>query len=138
MEKNNRTEHIKIRKKYLVYDIIIYGSVALLVIWLILKAIGIINSPEYQKIMPVLLGILAFVGVVAKFGKAQGDVQSNMNWLKRCFVIMDKRQNKMAAALVRVEKDFEYMKKDMDRFDKRFDDVESKMDRLTKCKNYRA
>jgi peptidoglycan hydrolase CwlO-like protein len=138
VEAEIREERKKITKKYLVYDIIIFSGIAVIVIWMILKMAGVINTPEYQKMIPFAAGIVTFVGAILKFGQNLGDMQSTVNWLKKSFARMDRRQNNMAAALSRVESDVEHLNKDVDRFDRKFDRVENKMDRLAKCKNYKA
>ena len=102
----------EMKREFLAYDIVIYGSIALLLLWCLLKAVGVINTPEYQKLLPIFFGAVAFAGTVLKSGKTFGYMQSDINWLKRGFTKIDRRQNRMAAVLISVEHDLDRLKRD--------------------------
>jgi hypothetical protein len=101
----------EIKREFLAYDIVIYGSIALLLLWCVLKAVGVINTPEYLKLLPVFFGAVAFTGTVLKSGRTFGYMQSDINWLKKGFSKIDRRQNRMAAVLINVENDLDHMKR---------------------------
>jgi hypothetical protein len=134
MEKEIESERKKIKRKYLIHDIIIYGSLVIILIWALLKAFGIINSPTFIEMIPVITGIICALAVLLKFGSTQGDIQTNITWLKACFSKMDQRQKNVASSLIRLETDFEYTQKeytqkDMDKLDKRLGKIENKISR---------
>ncbi|MBW2966989.1 hypothetical protein KY362_00735 [Candidatus Woesearchaeota archaeon] len=138
-------EYSAVQKKDRIYNILLYICTAVMLIWIFLKMAGVINTPEYIKMLPALAGVLGFIIAIGKFGNILGDIQNNIGWLKKGFHRMDKRQNRMAVGLTRVEKDVEYLKKDVNvlknnvkRINNRLDNMDNKIGRLSRCRNYKA
>lgn len=87
-------------KKERIYDIIFFVSLGLLLIWIILKLIGLIKSPFYVEVIPFLS--IAF-GAGAAYGRLI-DLSKRMNKVEN-------RVDKMAHGLTNLEIGFEHFKK---------------------------
>ena len=55
--------------KDLIADIVIYGSALGIILWAILKSIGIINSPVWIEMLPYILEGSSILGISYKFGQ---------------------------------------------------------------------
>ena len=63
-------------KKEIVLGIIIYGSLIIILIWALLKGFGAFNTPALVEILPVIMGVIAGVGTIYKFGQDIGFLKS--------------------------------------------------------------
>ena len=51
-----------------VYDWIFWISIAVIVVWIVLKAVGVIHSPVWQELLPYVGGLAAVVAYFQKTG----------------------------------------------------------------------
>jgi len=114
----------RFKRRNLIFDILIYSCLAIITIWLILKTVGVINTPDYIKLIPGYVGVISATLVMVKFGASIGEMKNDIGWLKKGFRRMDNRQGKMAVTLGRVEE--------------RLSHVENDVCYLRKCKNYKT
>lgn len=85
--------------KILIADIVIYGSAIGIILWAILKSIGVIHSPVWIEMLPYILGGSSILGVSYKLGQFSKDfehVKSKVN-------IIDKRLEKVEDSFIKVE-----------------------------------
>ncbi len=68
--------------KNLIADIVIYGGALGIILWAILKSIGVINTPTWIEMLPYLLGGASFLGVAYKFGEFKKEIELNIKDLK--------------------------------------------------------
>jgi hypothetical protein len=52
-----------------IYDWIFWISIAVIVVWMILKAVGVISSPVWQELLPFAGGLAALAAYFQKTGK---------------------------------------------------------------------
>lgn len=89
-------------------------SMIMMAIWIIIKILGLIQTPLLFEIFPTISGFLALISMGIMIGS---------NFQKTNFTIrqIDKiefRQNKMASGLINVEKDVGLIKKDINNIQK--------------------
>lgn len=62
----------KSRKDYIIdriLDVIIYGSFISVIIWGILKGVGVINTPDLVQQLPLITGAIGLLGFAYKIGR---------------------------------------------------------------------
>lgn len=52
-----------------VYDWVFWVSIAVVVLWMILKIVGVIHSPVWQEMLPIAGGAAAIVAYALKAGR---------------------------------------------------------------------
>ena len=52
-----------------VYDWIFWISIGVVVVWMILKAVGVIHSPVWQELLPLAGGLAAIIAYSQKTGR---------------------------------------------------------------------
>lgn len=104
----------------IVYDWIFWISVAVVVIWMILKAVGIIQSPVWQELLPYAG---AFAAVVAYFQKTGAYLQ------KIDYIGQDIHDSKLEMREFRdkTEIKFEEVKAELHKHDNRLIRIEAKL-----------
>ncbi len=62
-------------KKEFNWMILFWISISILFIWLVLKELGYINTPELVRLIPYFTGILALLSFVKEFGELKSEVK---------------------------------------------------------------
>ncbi|MBN1544151.1 hypothetical protein JW898_01665 [Candidatus Woesearchaeota archaeon] len=101
------------KRRDMIFDILIYSCLTIILVWLVLKTVGVINTPEYIKLLPAYLGVLSGWLIAVKFAASLGRLQNEVDWLKRGFIRMDGRQNRMAVALGRIDERLTNVERDI-------------------------
>ena len=84
-------------------------AVASMVIWLIVKILGIVQTPLIFEILPIASGIIALIGI----GITLGNYFQKTNFAFDKIHNIESRQNRMAHGLINIEKDVAIIKEDV-------------------------
>ncbi|MBI1970158.1 hypothetical protein HYS47_00265, partial [Candidatus Woesearchaeota archaeon] len=68
------------KQKILVYDVIIYTCLALLLLWIILKFVGVIQTPLWLELLPYFLAGVSLFGAVMKVGSFFGRLDRDIHY----------------------------------------------------------
>ena len=85
---------LQIRKDIDIWDITLFIAALTILIWALLKAIGIINTPVWIEMIPYFGGGLSIVSIAYKFGK----IMNGLTILERKMtklISMEKRLDKL-------------------------------------------
>lgn len=96
-----------------IYDWMFWISIAVVVIWMILKAVGIIHSPLWQELLPFAGGLAA---IVAYFQRTGASLQK-----------IDHIFNDFHDFKAEVRADFKEIKEELREHDKRLIRIEAKL-----------
>lgn len=107
---------IKLNKD-LIYNILYWGSIGVVIVWIILKLLGIINSPVWQQMIPFAGLIIPFIIKGMKDAESIGLIKPMYGEIKD----IRKDQMDMKERLIHVEKDMHYIRRDVDLLRKDFD-----------------
>ncbi len=98
--------NLTFEQKMRLYDIIIWGGVVGIVIWLILKIVGVIKTPWFITYLPVFFGIVSFCLLLVKLGAFFGtliqtinQLQKDMHLVKKDLSTVKKEQQEMKKAI---------------------------------------
>lgn len=75
--------NLTFEQKMRLYDIIIWGGVVGIVIWLILKIVGVIKTPWFITYLPVFFGIISFCLLLVKLGAFFGTLIQTVSQLQK-------------------------------------------------------
>jgi hypothetical protein len=88
--------------KTLIYSWIFWISIGVIVVWIILKAYSIINTPTFVQFIP-------YIGAIFAAGSIFQIIRDN----KRDLSSIKRRIGKMAVGLTRLEVNFDHIKRDV-------------------------
>lgn len=99
-------QKLTFEQKMRLYDVIIWGGVVGIVIWLILKIVGVIKTPWFITYLPVFFGIVSFCLLLVKLGAFFGtliqtisQLQKDMYLVKKDLHTVKKEQQEMKKAI---------------------------------------
>ena len=112
------------RTRDIIVDILIYTCFISIIIWAILKALGVFNTPVWVEIMPMVWGSFGALLVVFKFGNAFGvlkqdvvhlkldsvQLKQDMKEVKHGLGVVEKKTDKLEFKFDHLEKDIEFVK----------------------------
>lgn len=99
----------KQRDPTLIYAVIFWTSLAVIAVWIVLKAIGIIDSPTWQELIPfasAIFGAGAFFQMVFSMNRRLGKVEGKVEHT-------DKDIGYLRIDVEVLKKDFEFLKSGM-------------------------
>ena len=103
--------------KNLIYDVIYWGFILVVIVWIILKLLGIIHSPVWQQMLPFAALVVPFIIKGMKDAESLALIKPMYEEIKE----MRKDISTMDNRLVHVEKDVHYLRRDVDHLQKGFD-----------------
>ena len=83
----------KSRKDYIIdkiLDFIIYGGLITVIIWGILKGIGVINTPSLLQQLPLIAGSISLLGFAYKIGRYIERIEQKFHLIDIKFNHIDK------------------------------------------------
>lgn len=104
---------------------IFWISIIMMAIWIIIKILGLIQTPLLFEIFPTISGFLALISMGIMIGSNFQKTNFTLKKINR----MENRQDKMAQGLINVEKDISIIKKDINIMKNDINEIKEKIKR---------
>ena len=77
-----------------IWDILILSGAVIILLWAILKAFGIINSPAWVEVLPYFGAVASIIGAAYKLGKIKKGIEQTKSKVDR-ILVMEQRFSKI-------------------------------------------
>jgi hypothetical protein len=78
-----------------VHDIIFYTCIIVLFAWIILKLVGVIQTPIWLELLPLIMVGFSMVTAASKIGRYFGRMEGDMHFLKKHAYLTTTRLEKL-------------------------------------------
>ncbi len=97
-----------------ILDVIIYSCFIFVLIWSILKGIGVINTPLFVQQLPVMTGVLGLLGFAYKIGRFVENVEQRLSQHDSRFGHIDKQLENFHEQFEHITQQFNHIDRDLE------------------------
>ncbi len=83
------------RQKDMIADIMIWGGLITLYLWIFLRLIGVIQTPLWLKLLPYGVAGLSILGITYKAGNFVGKLQKDLEFIKKQAIKTDEKLDEL-------------------------------------------